>query len=185
MRAEVRWMKSPPPPPPSVPSPKYAPLDWNHVPVCRDTSSSPANGPVLDYFWLIDPHRYNMSWISDSRYITIGGHGGPGAPGVGGCRDPASTVPVRQIAADLHRLLVLPGNANKKVRLAACDTADADPNDPNSVPTAQQLADVYREIYGTPITVEGYSGAIQYHRNTRLQSYPCRVFTSRTPLPAQ
>lgn len=170
---------------PGSAAPKYAPLDWSHVPVCRDTSPSPDKGRVLDYYWLVDPHRYNMSWISDSRYITIGGHGGPGAPGIGGCRDRASLVPVRQIAADLHRLLILPGNANKKVRLAACDSADADPNDPNSVPTAQQLADVYREIYGTPITVEGYNGAIQYDMGTRLQGYPCRVFTSRTPLPAQ
>lgn len=167
------------------PGPKYAPLDWAHVPVCRDTGPSPGPGRVLDYYWLIDPHRYNMSWISDSRYITIGGHGAPGAPGVGGCPDRASLASVRQIATDLHRLLSLPAYANKKVRLAACESADPDPNDPKSVPTAQQLADVYREIYGIPITVEGYNGPIQYDMTTQLQSYPCRVFTSRTPLPAQ
>ena len=176
-------LRSVPPPPPPVHRPKYAPLDWKRVPICRDTTPSPGKGRILNYFWIVDPHWWGMDWISDSRYITIGGHGAPGAPGVGGCTDRASLVALDRIVDHLHGLLILPANARKRVRLAACDSADANPNDPSSVPTAQQLADLYRERYGTPITVEGYSGAIQYHKDNRLQDFPCRVFTSRTPLP--
>jgi hypothetical protein len=112
--------------------------------MCRNTTPSPGKGRILNYFWIVDPHWWGMEWISDSRYITVGGHGGPGAPGVGGCTNRNSLVSLEQIVAHLHALLIRPGNAHKVVRLAACDSADADPNDPSAVPAAQQLADLYR-----------------------------------------
>lgn len=169
--------------PPQQPAPKYAPLDWSHVPVCPDTSSSRNGGPYINYFQ--DPVHGNdtVSWVSDSRYITVGGHGGPGATGLGACPWSANLVSPRQIATDVHTALMLPGNANKKVRLAACDSADTNPKDPNSVPLAQQVADAYRELYGVPISVEGFNGAVPYGRPNRLRGLSCRVFTSRTPLP--
>jgi hypothetical protein len=171
-----------PPPPPPAP-PRYAALDWSHVPLCPDTSASP-NGPYINYFK--DPFHDNdeMVWISDSRYITVGGHGAPGVKGLGTCPWNKELVPPRQIATDVHTALTRPGNANKKVRLAVCDSADANPDDPNSVPLAQQVADAYREIYRTPITIEGFNGVVRYGKSTKLQGIPCRVFTSRTPLAA-
>jgi len=178
------WVRRPKLPP--VHPTKYAPLDWIHVPKCPDPTPSAAGGPYINYFWLGDPHAYGMGWISDSRYITVGGHGGVGAQGLGSCSasNVLGLIPPRQIAADVHTLLMRPENAGKKVRLAACQTADANPRDPNSVPTAQQVADAYRELYGNPISVEGYSGDVQFQQASRLQNYPCRVFTSRPPLPA-
>lgn len=168
--------------PKQQPGPKYAPLDWSRVPMCPDTGSSP-NGPYINYFK--DPFHDNdeMTWISDSRYITVGGHGGRGMKGVGACPWSANLVAPKQIAADVHAMLMLPGNANKKVRLAVCDSADADPRDPSSVPLAQQVADAYRELFGTPIAVEGYNGLVRYGQSTKLKGISCRVFTSRTPLP--
>jgi hypothetical protein len=173
-----------PKPPPARPA-KYAPLDWNHAPKCPDPIPSAQGGPYINYFWVADPHTIGMNWISDSRYITVGGHGAPGVKGLGSCGSSRlmPLVPPRQIAADVHALLLRPENAGKKVRLAACESADADPHDPNSVPTAQQVADAYRELYGKPISVEGYNGDVQFNKDSRLQSYPCRVFTSRPPLP--
>ncbi len=108
----------------------------------------------------------------------------PGDKGLGACPWSTDLVPPRQIATDVHTALTIPGNANKKVRLAVCDSADANPKDPNSVPLAQQVADAYRELYGNPITVEGYNGNVPYGLKTRLQGLPCRAFSSRTPLPA-
>lgn len=163
--------------------PKYAPLDWSRVPMCPDTSSSPNGGPYINYFGDLIHNGDAMSWVSDSRYITVGGHGGPGRKGVGACEWSANLVPPKRIATDVHTALLLPGNANKKVRLAVCDSADANPRDPNSAPLAQQVADAYRELYGIPIAVEGFNGVVRYGLNTRLQGLPCRVFTSRTPLP--
>lgn len=179
-----RWQ--PPPPPPAALRPRYAPLDWSQAPPCPRMSPSPNTGPVINYFWLGDPHNSlygGLDWVSDSRYITVGGHGAPGANGISTCGLREFLVTPRQIAADVHALLILPGNANKGIRLAGCDTADADPKDPNSVPTAQQVADAYRELYGTPISVEGFNGNIQYDKPGGLQGYSCRVFTSRQPLP--
>jgi hypothetical protein len=180
----IRQTLRQPQPPPARPA-KYAPLDWNHVPACPDPVPSAQGGPTINYFWIGDPHAHNIDWVSDSRYITVGGHGGAGAPGLGSCSFPqlVGLISPRQIAADVHALLIRPGNANKMVRLAGCDTADADPKDPNSVPTAQQVADAYRELYGTPISVEGYKGDIQYDQPTGLQQFACRVFRSRPPLP--
>ena len=180
IRAKVQWIKPPLAPPPS----RYAPLDWEHVPVCPDTTYS-GTGPFINYFWENDPFHDDreMRLISDSRYITVGGHGAPGSKGVGACPWSRDLVPPERIAAEVHALLMLPGNANKGVRLAVCESADANPRDPSSVPLAQQVADTYRELYGTPISIEGYKGLVQYHRKTRLQDFPCRVFTSRQPLP--
>jgi hypothetical protein len=166
------------------PVPKYAPLDWSKLLLCTDTSSSPNGGPYINYFRDLIHNDAAVSWMSDSRYITVGGHGGPGMNGVGACPWSSSLVPPQRIATDVHTALMLPGNANKKVRLAVCDSADPNPKDPNSAPLAQQVADAYRELFGTPIAVEGYSGNVPYGLKTRLQGLPCRVFTSRTPLPA-
>lgn len=168
---------------PQQPTPRYAPLDWSRVPMCPDTGSSPNAGPYINYFQDLVHNNEAVSWVSDSRYITVGGHGGPGRNGLGACGWSANLVPAKQIAADVHAALMLPGNANKKVRLAACDSADPNPKDPNSAPLAQQVADAYRELYGTPISVEGFNGPVPYGRQTRLQGLSCRVFTSRTPLP--
>jgi hypothetical protein len=170
--------------PPPTQRPSYAPLDWSRIPVCSDTSSSPDAGPYINYFKDLIHNDQAVSWVSDSRYITIGGHGGPGDKGIGACPWSTDLVPPARIATDIHTALMMPGNANKKVRLAVCDSADANPNDPQSVPLAQQVADAYREIFGTPLAVEGYNGNVKYGLNTRLQGLPCRVFTSRTPLPA-
>jgi hypothetical protein len=168
--------------PKQQPAPQYAPLDWSKVPLCTDTSSSPNGGPYINYFQDFVHNNAAVSWVSDSRYITVGGHGGAGVGGVGACPWSGSLVPPKQIATDVHTALMLPGNANKKVRLAVCDSADPNPKDPNSAPLAQKVADAYRELFGAPIAVEGYSGNVPYGLKTRLQSLPCRVFTSRTPL---
>ena len=182
VRAEVEAARRRAPPPPSTPGPKYAPLDWNKVPVCPDTIPSPNRGPYINYFTDIFHDNDEMNWISDPRYITVGGHGSAGSKGVGTCPFDKDLVLPQQIAVDIHAKLMLPGNANKKIRLAVCDSADANPKDPTSVPLAQQVADSYREIYDTPIAVEGYSGIVQYGKKTKLQGFPCRVFTSRAPI---
>ncbi len=184
IRETVRWIK-PPPTPPRHGRPRYAPLDWKHVPMCPQTSWSSGGGLYLNYFWSQDPWHSDreVSWVSDPHYITVGGHGGPGMQGVGACFLDRILYSPRRIATDVHTLLSLPGNGSKGVRLAVCDSADAKPGDPNSVPLAQQVADAYRELYGVPLTVEGYNGVVQYGRGSRLQDFPCRSFTSRTPLP--
>jgi hypothetical protein len=184
IRQTVRWL--PPPPPLPWARPSYTPLDWNHVPVCPRPGSSSGGGFYLNYFWSQDPWHSDaeVSWISDPQYITVGGHGGPGSQGVGACPWDKILYSPRRIATDLHTLLALPGNGSKRVRLAVCESAEPNPKDPSSVPLAQQVADAYREIYGTPLNVEGYNGTVQYGRASRLQDFPCRVFTSRTPLPA-
>jgi hypothetical protein len=178
-----RGIHSPPGPPPP---PRYAPLDWSRVPACPDaTSQSGSGGPFVNYFSAWDPFHTDadMSELSDPHYITVGGHGAPGKPGIGSCILDPKLVSPRQIAQDVHRLLSIPQNAGKGVRLAACYSAEAKAGDPNSVPLAQRVADTYRELYGVPISVEGYSGVVQYGRKSHLQDFPCRVFTSRTPLP--
>lgn len=133
-------------------------------------------GPVKNYFSPFDPHSYGLDFISDSRYITVAGHGAPGVGKLGSTPFPVGMVDAKTIARDIHEIRILPGNGTKGIRIAACESADANGA---SAPLAQQVADAYKALYHESVSIEGFEGCIQYDKPGGLDSFPCKVFTSR------
>jgi hypothetical protein len=178
------FIPKPPGPPPKPTYARVTPDPWSSAPPCPKASAPIQRGPMINYFEFWDPHSWNIDWVSDSNYITVAGHGGPGVSGVGSNNFTRRNqlISVDTIARDIHKIRSLPGNSSKGIRIAACESADTDPKDPGSVPLAQQVADAYRRLYGESVTVEGFQGCIQFHRPDAFASFPCKLFTSREPI---
>ena len=145
---------------------------------CPKNSGKWEKGPVINYFSYLDSHSWNLDFVSDARYITVTGHGALGVGKIGRTPFPVSMVDAKFVAQDIHNIRMMPGNGSKGIRIAACESAQAK-GASAPVPLAQQIADAYKSLYNEPITVEGYEGCIQFNKPGGLDSFPCKLFTSK------